>query len=225
MKKVFFSAFIALLAASSCSSNGSVSNAKLTNIDDSLAYAVGLMTGEQLNINLGEYSNSINFMIFAAANQDATNDEIENLMTNEEAAMTLQNYFLNVLPARVKAADQAVFDKVLKNNKDAVKTESGLIYQIIETGDQNIKASGSDSISVLYKGTYTDDKMFDGTMYKGNKPTSFFLGGVIKGWQEAIPLIGEGGKIKIWVPAELAYSDKALIFDIELVDVIKVTEE
>ena len=63
--------------------------------------------------------------------------------------------------------------------------------------------------------------------YKRNQPIEFPLTGVIKGWQEGIPTIGSGGKVKWLIPSGLAYGSRAmptipansvLIFDVELLD-------
>lgn len=91
----------------------------------------------------------------------------------------------------------------------------------------------SDTLYVKYKGTLIDGTVFDQTAEDG-EPISFPLGGVIKGWQEGLQLIGEGGKIKLYIPADLAYGERgnqgikpnsALVFDVELVKVGKASEE
>ncbi|MBR2136154.1 MAG: FKBP-type peptidyl-prolyl cis-trans isomerase, partial [Bacteroidales bacterium] len=57
------------------------------------------------------------------------------------------------------------------------------------------------------------------------------VNGVIPGWQEGVQLIGEGGKVKLWIPFDLAYGSQdmgpdlpafsTLMFDVELVKVMK----
>ena len=76
-----------------------------------------------------------------------------------------------------------------------------------------------------YKGTLLDGTVFDET--KG-EPVQLMLNRVIPGWTEGIQLVGEGGKIKLFIPAELAYGERGqqgiepnstLLFDVEVVEV------
>ncbi|MBR4827063.1 MAG: FKBP-type peptidyl-prolyl cis-trans isomerase [Bacteroidales bacterium] len=108
-------------------------------------------------------------------------------------------------------------------------TESGLQYKIIEMGDESIKPAATDTVEVRYKGTHIDGKVFDETA-EGADPARFTLNAVIRGWTEGLQLIGEGGHIELYVPAELAYGESGrpgiepnstLVFDIELLHVGK----
>ncbi|MEG2758929.1 MAG: FKBP-type peptidyl-prolyl cis-trans isomerase, partial [Rikenellaceae bacterium] len=105
------------------------------------------------------------------------------------------------------------------------KTESGLLYEIVETGDMAIvPTSSTDTVTVNYKGTLSDGEEFDSS-YERGEPAIFPLDGVIPGWTEGIKLIGKGGKIKLYIPSDLAYGNQgplageALVFDVELLDV------
>ncbi|MFG1498597.1 FKBP-type peptidyl-prolyl cis-trans isomerase [Halobacteriovorax sp. XZX-3] len=110
----------------------------------------------------------------------------------------------------------------------AKKTESGLAYKIIEAGSAK-KPTETDTVKVHYKGTLRDGTEFDSS-YKRNKPIEFPLNRVIKGWTEGMQLIGEGGKIKLVIPSELAYGDQGappsipggatLTFEVELIEVL-----
>lgn len=80
-------------------------------------------------------------------------------------------------------------------------TDSGLYYVIQDSGTAKHPTLSS-NLNVNYKGYFMDDKIFDqGTNVK------FPLSGVIKGWQEGLPLIGEGGKIKLLIPSALGYGN------------------
>lgn len=118
-------------------------------------------------------------------------------------------------------------DKWLAANlkKDGVQvTDSGLQYKIIEAGNEELKPTAADTVVVRYKGTHLDGTVFDETA-EGADPASFTLGSVIPGWTEGMQLIGEGGHIELYVPADLAYGENGrpgiepnstLIFDIIL---------
>ncbi|MEX0942387.1 MAG: FKBP-type peptidyl-prolyl cis-trans isomerase [Pseudomonadales bacterium] len=111
------------------------------------------------------------------------------------------------------------------SERDGVKTTaSGLQYEIVEEGDgQNPTAD--DRVRVNYEGKFIDGTVFDSTRDK--KPVEFGLRQVIKGWTEGLQLVKEGGKIRLFVPPNLAYGpagqgpigpNSLLIFDIELLD-------
>ena len=109
--------------------------------------------------------------------------------------------------------------KFLKED-GAMQTESGLAYQIIEPGNDKKAVSSQDTVWVDYKGT-----LLDGTVFDENKNINFTLGRVIPGWTEGMKLVGEGGKIKLVIPGDLAYGEygsrsiepnATLVFDVTL---------
>jgi len=85
-------------------------------------------------------------------------------------------------------------------------TPSGLAYQIIKPGS-DLKPTANDTVEVHYHGTFLDGTVFDSSVDRKEKAT-FPLDVVIKGWQEGLQLIGEGGEIKLVVPSDLAYGDR-----------------
>ena len=109
------------------------------------------------------------------------------------------------------------------------KTESGLRYQILQTGS-GAKAEKGKMVSVHYKGQLADGTVFDSS-YKRNQPIDFNLGvgQVIPGWDEGIQLLKIGDKARFVIPSDLAYGSRGaggvippnatLIFDVELMNV------
>jgi FKBP-type peptidyl-prolyl cis-trans isomerase len=102
----------------------------------------------------------------------------------------------------------------------AQKTESGLAYKIIEPGNDKKAVSDKDTVWVNYKGT-----LLDGTVFDQNDDINFTLDRVIKGWSEGMKLVGEGGKVQLVIPGELAYGEygnrgiepnSTLVFDVTL---------
>ena len=121
--------------------------------------------------------------------------------------------------------------KFLEENarKEGVSTtESGLQYEIIEPGS-GASPGPQDRVTVHYRGTLIDGKEFDSS-YKKNKPATFRLDGVIKGWSEGLQRMKEGAKYRLFIPNELAYgtrgplAHRVLIFDVELLSVEKPEE-
>ena len=88
--------------------------------------------------------------------------------------------------------------------------------------------AATDTVVVHYKGTLIDGKEFDSS-YKRGQPATFPVNGVIKGWTEALQLMKEGAKWKLFIPADLAYGSRgagadigpnsALVFEVELIEV------
>jgi FKBP-type peptidyl-prolyl cis-trans isomerase len=63
------------------------------------------------------------------------------------------------------------------------------------------------TVEVHYHGTLTDGSVFDSSVDRG-QTISFPLNGVIKGWQEGVAMMKEGGKATLVVPSHLAYGDE-----------------
>ncbi len=107
-------------------------------------------------------------------------------------------------------------------------TESGLQYTVIEEGTGDSPAA-TDTVKVHYCGTLIDGEKFDSSYDRG-EPAQFPVNGVIQGWVEALQLMGEGAKWKLFIPPELAYGPRGaggvigpnatLIFDVELIAIV-----
>jgi len=85
-------------------------------------------------------------------------------------------------------------------------TSSGLKYRILRESDGR-KPTAKDTVQCHYRGWLDDETEFDSS-YKRGEPASFPLSGVISGWTEGLQLIGEGGKIELEIPYQLAYGEK-----------------
>ena len=108
------------------------------------------------------------------------------------------------------------------------KTESGLLYRIDREGSDVKATADTDVVEVNYEGKLRTGDIFDSS-YERGESISFPLNGVIKGWTEGMKLVGEGGQITLWIPAELGYGERgagsdigpneALEFKVELIKV------
>ena len=116
----------------------------------------------------------------------------------------------------------AVQNYLISKSITATQHCSGLFYKIDTLGTGSIPGVCS-SVTVNYKGTLTD-----GTVFDQQNNSVFFLGGVITGWKNGIPLIKSGGHIHLYIPPSLGYGNQQagsvppnsiLIFDIALVGV------
>ena len=104
---------------------------------------------------------------------------------------------------------------------------SGLQYEVLTEGAGKTPSLGS-SVTTHYHGTLINGTVFDSSYQRG-QPATFPVNGVIAGWTEALQLMGEGSKYRLYIPSDLAYGkrgagrdipgDTALIFDVELIKV------
>ena len=125
-----------------------------------------------------------------------------------------------------KAAGEA-FLKTLEGKEGIVKTASGLRYEILREGSDTF-ATAADQVNVHYHGTLIDGTVFDSSVQRG-EPVTFPLNGVIPGFSEGLTLVGEGGKIRLYMPSDIAYRDQGaggaigpgatLIFEVELLKI------
>ncbi len=106
---------------------------------------------------------------------------------------------------RVKKDGEDFITNFLDCNEEAIKTDSGLVYYSMKEGSGK-QPSLSNTVEVHYHGTLTDGTVFDSSVDRG-QTISFPLGGVIKGWQEGLALMKEGGKATLVIPSDLAYGD------------------
>jgi FKBP-type peptidyl-prolyl cis-trans isomerase len=116
----------------------------------------------------------------------------------------------------------------LDADKSVTKTASGLRYKIVTPGSA-VKPTAASTVKCRYEGKLVDGKVFDSTKTRNNEPTKFPLSGVIKAWTEGVQLIGVGGKIVLYCPADLAYGEQGqgpvpgksvLEFEVELVEIL-----
>lgn len=136
------------------------------------------------------------------------------------------------LPLQAQDALKNITDEYnfLKENaeREAVKTtKSGLQYEVIKSGEGKTPVASS-VVSTHYRGATLSGRTFDSSFERG-KPSSFPVRNVIAGWTEALLLMKEGDKWKVYIPSKLAYGSEGkppvigpnemLIFDLELLEV------
>jgi len=207
----------------------------LKNEKDSISYVIGVDIANSLK-NAGVVE--INYSNFVAG-LNAAMEESELKIEEAKIRPYMQQYFAKLQEKKkqemeVKKVqnleDGKKFLEENKNKEGVIVTESGLQYEIIEEGT-GISPSATDTVVCNYRGTLLDGTEFD-TSYGKEKPARFKLNRVIPGWTEGVQLMKEGAKYKFYIPTEIAYGERvrpggkiepnmALIFEIELIEVIK----
>ena len=197
-----------------------------------LAYALGFEIGCQemtqayvgLSSNLFGSGEEFNRDNYIAGFCDAMLDNWS-VMTFEEADETSNRLYESLISAqfnKVRDESNAFLEAKAKEEK-VVKTESGLMYEVIKLGDGGPKPTATSDVEVRYRGELIDGTVFD----ESTTPISLNLAGVIKGWTEGLQLMSVGDKYRFYIPSELGYGEQgagndikpgaALVFEVELV--------
>jgi len=105
-----------------------------------------------------------------------------------------------------------------------ITTDSGLQYQVLQSGSGEAHPTANSTVTVHYHGTLIDGTVFDSSVNRG-QTISFPLNQVIPGWTEGVQLMVVGDKTRFFIPSYLAYGNRSagvikpgstLIFDVEL---------
>ncbi len=194
---------------------------------DKFSYAIGLGIGQNL-MSMG--AKDINVDDFSQAIKDVLTQS-PTAITHTEARDIVNKYF-EELEKEINARNIEQGKVFLTENakkENIHTTPSGLQYEILKEGSGK-KPSATDRVRCHYEGTLLDGTLFDSS-YKRGEPAVFGLNQVIPGWTEALQLMAEGAKYRIFLPHELAYGAQgagemippysSLIFTVELLEVLK----
>jgi FKBP-type peptidyl-prolyl cis-trans isomerase FklB len=198
---------------------------------DKASYAVGMSIGSGLK----RQNVPVDPALVVRGLRDALTGAKPQLTEDEMKAV------LTKLQAQVREATQAKAHEASEGNRKEGETflaankskdgvvalPSGLQYKILTPGT-GPKPTATDTVKCNYKGTLINGKEFDSSFKRG-EPATFPVGGVIKGWTEALQLMPVGSKWQLFIPADLAYGDRGappdigpgdtLIFEVELLSI------
>ncbi len=207
--------------------------AALTTKKDKLSYAIGVETGKAFKT----HGVNINPAVFADGLRDATTEkklqltqtEIREVLTNFRK-QSLQKIRASMQKSAMRNKKLGMAFLATNKDKSGVKiTVTGLQYKIIKKGS-GTSPTKNDTVTVNYKGSLINGKVFDSS-YKRGKPVTFPVAGVIPGWQEALTMMKPGAVWMLYIPSNLAYGtrgapgaigpNETLIFKVNLISVKK----
>lgn len=193
---------------------------------DKFSYAIGMGIGQNLK---GMGVNKLVIEDFSQAIKDVCDNENTKMSFTE--ARDLVNTFFAAKEAQMNAESKKKGEEFLANNAkrpEITTLPSGLQYEVLKEGNGR-KPIATDRVKCHYEGTLIDGTVFDSSIKRG-VPAVFGVNQVIKGWVEALQLMSEGSKWRLFIPSNLAYGDQqagdmipphsTLIFDVELLQII-----
>lgn len=188
------------------------------------SYLFGLTFGEQM------HSVGISNQVDTDAIARGVKDGLAGKKSTRADQQQIQSFVQSVMASQLAHNKSAAQEFLAKNGREkgVTTTADGLQYKVLIPGDTKAAAAAlNDEVTVNYRGKLLDGSEFDSSYSRGT-PATFRVNGVIKGWQEAIPLMRPGAKWQLFIPPELAYdasprpgipAGSLLIFDVELLSV------
>ena len=193
------------------------------------SYGIGLQMGEQLKANPFEGLNLNS--VFEGMKDAYSGGDFQVEIPEIQAAFEKINAEIQARreeESKVLSAEGIAFLEENAKRPVITVTESGLQYEVLATGEGE-KPTAESTVRVDYHGTLINGTVFDSS-YERGQPAEFPVGGVIKGWTEALQMMPVGTKWRIYVPHELAYGERGagaaiapfstLVFDVELQEIL-----
>ena len=193
---------------------------------DKLSYALGLSMGHNF---LGSGIKSLNVEDFAKGVEAVYKQEKPEI-SFDEAKKIINEFFSNLQDEIAETNKQAGKEFLAENAKRSgvVVLPSGLQYEVLAEG-KGRKPKATDKVQCHYHGTLIDGQVFGSSIQRGT-PAVFGANQVIPGWVEALQLMPEGSRWKLYIPADLAYGEQGaggsipanatLIFEVELIKIL-----
>ena len=197
---------------------------------DKLSYALGLSMGNNFKSSGIQTLSVTDFANGVKAVYEGEKPE----MTYDEAKQVINDFFTQ-MQREVNDRNRAEGEAFLAENKKksgVVVLPSGLQYEVLTEG-KGKKPAATDRVQCHYHGTLINGEVFDSSIERG-EPAVFGVSQVIPGWVEALQLMPEGSKWRLFIPSDLAYGENGaggkiapnstLIFDVELLKVLSQTQ-
>lgn len=193
---------------------------------DKFSYGLGMGIGQNL-LSMGVKGMSVEGFVKGLIDVLEGN---KTELTHSEAQKVVNEHFQK-LAEEAYAVNKQAGEKFLAENakkEGVVVLPSGLQYEVLAEGNGK-KPSATDRVQCHYEGTLIDGTIFDSSIKRG-EPAVFGVNQVIRGWVEALQLMQEGAKWRLYIPYDMAYGEhgagemippySALVFDVELIKVL-----
>ncbi len=206
----------------------------LTTKKDKFSYALGMSQGTGMATNFHKLGVEFNPDLILQGMKDGlaggktrlTEEEARAVITEVQGDVQRQQQEKIKQLGETNKKEGDAFLAANKAKEGVVTLPSGLQYKILTAGT-GPKPALTDTVSCNYRGTFLNGTEFDSS-YKGGKPVSFPVNGVIKGWTEALQLMPVGSKWQLVIPSDMAYGpggrpgippNSTLVFEVELLSI------
>lgn len=197
---------------------------------EKINYSVGYQIGGDFQAQKIELAPEV----FVQGIRDALDKKNQPLLTQDEMNKTLMDLKAKLVAEEKQQLQQAVAqsrnasETFLKENakKEGVTVlPSGVQYKILAAGS-GAKPTLKDTVTIKYRVTRINGQEIAKT--EGNTTKSYPVNQALHGLQEVLPLMAEGAKWQIFLPAASAVGGvtdpldnlEAMIFEIELISVL-----
>lgn len=226
MKKLLIAPVLVLLLWTGSCSKKSGGSVKLAVDTDSVAYVIGMNIGR----NLQRMDSTIRVEAVCEGIRDVFRGKTR--LTDEEARTFYLAYVNYMLPEKARAYEEQFLADFARSNRSYARTSSGVTYSVEEVGDQNnIPASERDSVVMRVVIRSVDGRQLYSSYERGDS-LRMALSEMTRGLKESVKLIGQGGRIRAWMPSSAAFGadgskefgvgpNATLDYEIELLDVDK----
>ena len=213
---------VAALLIISCGSRGG--GRKLTDGRDSLSYVIGM----NIAYNIMQMDSTVNTDVVVAAIDDALRGRER--FSLEEGKNYLLNYLNYDVYERVRRYEEQYLVDLAASDASIVRAESGLTYKVSDLGDMNHTIrTERDTIAITYRVTNMSGVEVDASVERADTLRTR-LDQLVKGLQEGVRLVGQGGSLTMWLPSSMAYgsagdsekgikSNEMLRYDVQVVEI------
>ena len=127
-----------------------------------------------------------------------------------------------------KMRNEAFLQALRDGEEELYEISQGVLCKIIKSGTGDKTPRGNNVITVHYKGSLINGKVFDSS-YERGYPEAFRLNELITGWQIALTQMRVGDHWIVYIPQVVGYGSKGsgsipgystLIFEMELMGIM-----
>lgn len=204
--------------------------------NEKVSYTIGYHIGESINREDKQTGNHLDNVLLKEGlmnslqglNPQITKKEMQTVMATYQKEMMAKMKAKHDKEAKANLASSSVYMSKIGKESGVKMLEKGLYYKVLTQGHGKVPKA-HDTVEVNYSGTLPNGKIFDSS-YARNKPATFKVNQVIKGWSYALQHMPVGSTWMLYITPKLAYgkfappsigANQALTFKVDLMKIEK----